>query len=437
MQQTVNVCLIHYKLWRDVFMLKIVYPICCGIDVHKKFVVATVGTTNKSGVTEYQTKQFSTFTEGLNQLLDWLKSQSCLHVCMESTGKYWHPVFNILENDCEVVIANPKYVKGIRGKKTDKKDSIWLCDLHKHGLVPSSFIPPLLIRQIRDLMRYRLKLINFKSSEKNRIQNSLTVSNIMISSVVSDTFGVSSMKIIQHILENPEDKDFDVSSMLHASMKDKAETIIKSINGNLTKPQADKMRVCLDHVDNIEKHIADIESVALGLAQPYLPQIELILSMPGIKDIFTAIAMIGEIGNDMSVFHSSKHLCSWAGLTPQNNESAGKKKSVRISRAGVYIKPLLVQCANAAIKSKKCTYFKVCYDQIKRRRGHKKAIIAVAHRLLHCIYHMLDKKETFNYDLYKIDSNPKQTYAPQITEDMAIRYLQTLGYQIPDMSVKN
>ena len=414
-------------------MLKIVYPICCGIDVHKKFVVATVGTTNKSGVTEYQTKQFSTFTENLHQLLDWLKSKNCTNVCMESTGKYWHPVFNILEEYCDVVVANPKYVKGIRGKKTDKKDSIWLCDLHKHGLVPGSFIPPLLTRQIRDLMRYRFKLINFKSSEKNRIQNSLTVSNIMISSVVSDTFGVSSMKIINHILENPDVKDFDVSPMLHGSMKDKAETITKSINGHLSKPQADKMRVCLDHFGSIEKHIADIEKVVLALAQPYLPQIELILSMPSINDVFTAIAIIGEIGTDMSVFHSSKHLCSWAGLTPQNNESAGKKKSVRVSRAGVYIKPLLVQCANAAIKSKKCTYFKFRYDQIKKRRGHKKAIIAIAHMLLNCIYHMLDRNETFNYDLYKIDSKPKQTYAPQITEEMAVRYLQTLGYQIPDM----
>jgi transposase len=138
-------------------MLKIVYPTCCGIDIHKKFVVATVGTTNLSGVTEYQTKQFSTFTEDLIQLLKWLKSKSCIHVCMESTGKYWHPVFNILEHDCKVVVANPKYVKGIRGKKTDVKDSVWLCDLHKHGLVPSSFIPPVEIRQIRDLMRYRFK----------------------------------------------------------------------------------------------------------------------------------------------------------------------------------------------------------------------------------------------------------------------------------------
>ncbi|MFS1511142.1 transposase [Chengkuizengella sp. SCS-71B] len=169
-------------------------------------------------------------------------------------------------------------------------------------------------------------------------------------------------------------------------MQNKAETIEKSIRGNLTKPQADKMRVCLDHFDSIEKHIADIESVVLELAQPYLRQIEIILSLPSIKDVFTAIAIIGEIGTDMSMFHSSKHLCSWAGLTPQNNESAGKKKSVRISRAGVYIKPLLVQCANAAIKSKKCTYFKVRYDQIKKRRGHKKAIIAIAGMLLNCIY---------------------------------------------------
>jgi transposase len=208
---------------------------------------------------------------------------------------------------------------------------------------------------------------------------------------------------------------------------------VKSIHGHLTKPQADKMRVCLDHVDSIERHIADIEHVVLELVQPYLPQIQLMLSLPSIKDIFTAIAILGEIGVDMSVFCSNKHICSWAGLTPQNNESAGKKKSVRVSRAGVYIKPLLVQCANAAVKSKKCPYFKNRYDQIKKRRGHKKAIIAIAHKLLLCIYHMLDKNEPFNYELYSIDSKPKPTYAHQITEEMAIRYLETLGYQIPDM----
>lgn len=226
-------------------MLKIVHSICCGIDVHKKFVVATIGSTNQLGTTEYKTKRFSTFTEDLISLRDWLILYNCKEVCMESTGKYWIPVFNILEVSCRVFVANSKYVKGIRGKKTDTKDSVWLCDLHKHGLVQNSFIPPLEIRQIRDLMRYRVKLTNFASSEKNRIQNSLTVSNIMLSSVVSDTFGKSSMKIIDHILKNPEGMDFDFKPMLHGSLRSKADDIGKSINGTLTKPQADKMTACL------------------------------------------------------------------------------------------------------------------------------------------------------------------------------------------------
>ena len=411
-------------------MLKIVHQICCGIDIHKNFVVATVGTTNKAGTTEYKTKQFSTFTEDLIALRDWLAEQGCKEVCMESTGKYWIPVFNILETNCHVFVANPKYVKGIRGKKTDKKDSIWLCDLHKHGLVPNSFIPPLQIRQIRDLMRYRVKLTNFKSSEKNRFQNSLTVSNIMLSSVVSDTFGKSSMRIINHILEDSENIDFNVVPLLHGSMKANAEEIAKSINGNLTKPQADKMSVCLAHLEDIDKHKTVIESAALDLIEPYREQINLILTVPGIKDIYTAIAIIGEIGADMSVFQSSRHLCSWAGLTPQNNESASKKKSVRVSRAGVYIKPLLIQCANAAIKSKECPYFRVRFEQIIRRRGKKKAIVAIAHMLLNCIYHMLSRNESFNYELYRIDNDLKCKPRDEITAEQAIKLLESLGAKI-------
>lgn len=411
-------------------MLKIVHRICCGIDVHKKFVVATIGTTNEAGTTEYKTKQFSTFTVDLVKLREWLKQHCCQEVCMESTGKYWIPIFNILETECNVFVANPKYVKGIRGKKTDKKDSVWLCDLHKHGLVQNSFIPPLAIRQIRDLMRYRTKLTNFKSSEKNRIQNSLTVSNIMLSSVVSDTFGKSSMRIINHILKDPENTDFDVVPLLHSSMKKNAADIAQSINGNLTKPQAEKMAVCLSHLQSLEKLKTEIESAVLRLIEPYHEQISLILTLPGIKDVYTAIAIIGEIGVDMSVFQSSRHLCSWAGLTPQDNESAGKKKSVRVSHAGAYIKPLLVQCANAAIKSKDCPYFRIRYEQIKQRRGHKKAIIAIAHMLLNCIYHMISKNESFNYKLYRIETVSKPKPSPKITPEQAILLLESLGAQV-------
>jgi hypothetical protein len=183
-------------------MLKIVYPICCGIDVHKTFVVATIATTDRQNITTYQTKRFSTFTRDLRALAVWLSDHQCVHVCMESTGKYWIPVYNILEPSCRITLAHPKYVKAIRGKKTDKKDSVWIADLHKHGLVPGSFIPPADIREIRDLLRYRSKLVSFVSSEKNRVQNSLTVSNIMLSSVVSDTFGKSSIVHFQIFTSN-------------------------------------------------------------------------------------------------------------------------------------------------------------------------------------------------------------------------------------------
>jgi len=178
-------------------MLKLVYRICCGIDVHKTFVVATIAATDRENITTYQTKRFSTFTQDLRALALWLSNNECVYVCMESTGKYWIPVHKILEPSCQITLAHPKYVKAIRGKKTDKKDSIWIADLHKHGLVPGSFIPPADIREIRDLLRYRSKLVSFASSEKNRVQNSLTVSNIMLSSVVSDTFGKSALAILR------------------------------------------------------------------------------------------------------------------------------------------------------------------------------------------------------------------------------------------------
>ena len=411
-------------------MLKIVHKVCCGIDVHKKFVVATIGKTNNAGTTDYETREFSTFTETLIGLRDWLGSNGCKEVCMESAGKYWIPVFNILETECNVFVANPKYVKGIRGKKTDKRDSVWLCDLHKHGLVQNSFIPPWQIRQIRDLMRYRYKLTNFKSSEKNRMQNSLTVSNIMLSSVVSDTFGKSSMRIVRHLLDNAEDTSFDVAPLMHKGMKASAEEISKSIQGTLTKPQAEKISVCLAHLDDIDKYKTVIESAVLELAEPYQEQIKLLLTIPGIKDVYTALGIIGEIGVDMSVFLSSRHLCSWAGLVPANNESAGKKKSVRCSRAGTYIKPLLVQCAHAAVKSKECPYFRLRFEQISRRRGKKKAIIAIAHMLLNCIYHMLARNEAFDHDLYLIDNTPKSRFPPRITPEQAILLLESLGAQV-------
>ena len=304
-------------------MLKIIYPICCGIDVHKKFVVACIASTDDRGVTTYRSSRFSTFTSGLRKLSGWLYSNSCTHVCMESTGKYWIPVYNILEDTCQVTLAHPKYIKAIRGKKTDKKDARWIADLFKHDLVAGSFMPPLRIRQLRDLMRYRSKLTGFGSSEKNRMQNCLTVSNIQLASVVSDTFGRSSMKIINYLLDNPDDKDFNFVPLLHGSMKGKADDIRLAIDGMITSEQRQKMNIILGHYSGLQKCKADLESLILSLSEPYARELGLVSTVPGIKNPFSAIAIISEIGVDMSVFATAKHLCSWAGLTSQNDESAG------------------------------------------------------------------------------------------------------------------
>ncbi|MCB2314328.1 IS110 family transposase, partial [Clostridium tagluense] len=381
--------------------LKIVYQICCGIDVHKTFVVACIASTNSKGVTVYKSHRFSTYTKGLKELLQWLSDSNCKDVCMESTGKYWIPVFNVLENSCDIVLAHPKYVKAIRGKKTDKKDAKWIADLFKHDLVAGSFMPPSDIRQLRDLMRYRFKLTCFMSSEKNRLQNCLTVSNIQLANVVSDTFGKSSQKILDKILENPLDTSFDIESLIHSSMKKKLPELELAVDGYITPEQAAKLKIIKKHFEDLKNRKAELESIINGLAEPYQSEIDIILTAPSFKSIFTAITLISEIGANMNVFPTAKHLCSWAGLTPTNNESAGKKKSVRVSKAGCYIKPLLVQCATAIVKSEKHPEIRNRYLRIKKRRGHKKAIIAVARMLLTAIYNMLKNKQPYNAELYK------------------------------------
>lgn len=408
--------------------LKIVYKVCCGIDVHKTFVVACIASTNKQGITTYNSHRFSTYTKGLKELLQWLLESNCKDVCMESTGKYWIPVYNILEKDCSIVLAHPKYVKAIRGKKTDKKDAKWIADLFKHDLVAGSFMPPADIRQLRDLMRYRYKLTCFMSSEKNRLQNCLTVSNIQLANVVSDTFGKSSMKILDRILENPLDTSFDIESLIHSSMKDKIPELELAIDGYITPQQAGKLKIIKKHFKDLESRKTELEKLILALAAPYQQELDLILTAPAFNNVFSAITVISEIGVSMESFPSAKHLCSWAGLAPTNNESAGKKKSVRVSKAGCYIKPLLVQCANSVVKSEKHPEIRNRYLRLRKRRGHKKAIIAIARMLLTALYNMLKKNEPYNAELYRnSDVIPANR---EITVEQAIKLAKLQGYRI-------
>ena len=408
-------------------MLKIIYPNCCGIDVHKTFVVAVIAITDKQGFTSYHRKRFSTFTNGLVQLRDWLEYYSCFDVCMESTGKYWIPVFNILEKSCKICSAHPKYVKAIRGKKTDKKDAQWISDLFKHDLVASSFIPPLKIRQLRDLFRYRMKLTQLQVSEKNRYQNCLTWSNLQIVSVVSDVFKKSAQAIIQSILDNPEDKS-NIEQLVHKRMKNKVQDLEITIEGDVTPEQAEKIRIIKEHYDALAVCKEDLETMIRKLDQEYQEQVKLIQTVPGFKEELSALRILSEIGADMTVFGTAGKLCAWGGLVPANNESAGKKFSTRISKGGHYLKPFLVQIANAVVKSEKNPELRNKYLKLKKRRGHRKAIIAICSRLLVAIYHVLLKQESYNPRLQGLTEirNPDKTMSGQD----AVRFAQQHGFNV-------
>ena len=383
--------------------MKVVYPICCGVDVHKRFFVATVITSE--GITpHYQKKRFSTFNNSILQFKQWLLENSCRDVCMESTGKYWVPVFNLLEDSINVTIANPKWIKAVKGNKDDTKDSKWIGDLFRLGLVPGSFIPNKSIRILREYTRYRFKLISCKSSEKNRFQNAFTVCNVALDAVVSDMFGKSASSITDYLVNSDSFDPQHCVSLLQRSLKKKADAVIESVEGYQMMPeQKYRVRMIRNHLEFIEKSINELDDMLNVLAAPYASEIQVLGTLPGV-DRTSAITVISEIGTDMSHFSSSKRLCCWAGLTPGNNESAGKKKSVGITRAGVYLKPALVQVAHAAVKCKDNPYYRIKYEPIAKRRGKKRAIIAIARMILTAIYHMLTTGETFNpCDLYEVD----------------------------------
>ena len=409
-------------------MFKIFRNNCCGLDVHKTWIYACIGITDPNGRTEYKQARFSSFSNGLRELAAWLAKYSCSEVCMESTGKYWIPVFNILEKSCFVTLAHSKYTKPQKGNKTDRKDAKWICDLFMCDMIKPSFIPSPEIRQLRDLIRYRVKLTNMLTGEKNRAQNCLTVSNLKLDDVFSDVFGKSARSITNYILEHPGET-FDVSPFVDPRCKTPVSEIQAAVDGAISPEQAVKLRQCLAHIDELEAHRKEIESEILQIAEPFSAVLDLLYTLPGLdKNPMTAIAILSEIGPDMSVFPSSKHLVSWAGCCPRNDQSCQKVKSRRISRAGSYLKPLLVQVANALIKSKKHPEFKERYHRIKSRRGHKKAIIAVCKMLLTAIWNMLSKLEPYNPEGF-LEHRPVRQ-GKTLTVSQALELLRLRGYTI-------
>lgn len=409
--------------------VEIVYPVCCGMDVHKSFIVACVAVTDEHSHTQHHIKRFSTFTGDLRRLATWLASYNCRDVCMESSGKYWIPVFNALEKTCNVCLTHPKYVKAIKGKKTDKKDAKWISELFKCDLVRSSFIPPPDIRQLRDLCRYYVKLTSFVSSEKNRAQNCLTMCNFKLDDVFTDVFGKSATRVLDALLEHGNG-NFELDGLLSAKCKSSPEKVRAALDGELNPMQTEKLSLIRRHMNDINSLKASLETLIYNLAAKFKPQIDLLMTVPGISTQLTAIRILAEIGADMSVFETAKQLTSWAGLTPQNQESAGKKKTTRIGRAGAYLKPLLVQIALSCGKSDKSPELKNKYLDLKKRRGGKKAVIAIARKLLTAIWHILSKNETYNAELYRKADKPP--VARELTTAQAIAFLRSKGFVILD-----
>lgn len=403
---------------------------CCGLDVHKTWIYACIGITDINNRTEYKQARFSSFSKGLQELSDWLAKYSCTEVCMESSGKYWIPVFNILEKTCWVTLAHPKYTKPQKGNKTDRKDAKWICDLFMCDMIKPSFIPPPDIRHLRDLLRFRMKLTYQITGMKNRALNCLTVSNLKLDDVFSDVFGKSSRSIIGQILEHPGET-FDVTPFVDKRCKHPIEEIQAAVDGAICPEQAAKLKICLDFMDEQEKRISELDKEITRLAEPYSAVLELMHTVPGLsKEPLTAIRLLSEIGPDMSVFPTSKNLVSWAGCCPRNDSSAKKVKSTRISRAGSYLKPLLVQIANALLKSKEHPEFKERYCRIKARRGHKKAIIALCRMLLTAIWNVLSKCEPYSAKGYLADKLTEHSVVISKAEGLAL--LRRRGYIFKD-----
>lgn len=389
--------------------MEIIYPRACGIDVHKSFIVAVI-CISETVKPRYIRKRFSTFHNQLVQFRDWLLENNCQNVCMESTGKYYVPVYNALEGHISnVVVANPKWVKAVRNEKDDNKDAKWIADLFKFGIVRSSYIPEKNIRVLREFTRYQYKLVNIRSSEKNRFQNALTVGNCKVDLVFSDVFGKSASSIVDTILSDEPYSREDILSKVNSRCKASKEDILNAVEGtDLNGFQKGRIRIVQKHMEYLDSLLDEIQQYIDVLVAGLENYIRLLCTIPSVKRK-SAIILISELGVDVSQWSSHRKLAAWAGLAPGCNQSAGKKKSVRISKAGIYIKPCLVQIAHAAVKDKGCNYYAEKFSMISKRRGKKRAIVAIARKILVAVYHILKTGEVFNpSDMADVETSQQQ-----------------------------
>src|SRR6266852_1121736 len=372
----------------------------CGLDVHQATVVACLLIVLKNGQVQKQIRTFGTTTRELLALREWLLSQGCTHVAMESTGVYWKPVYAVLEGGAlEIVVANAQHVKKVPGRKTDVKDAEWIADLLCHGLLRSSFVPPKPIRELRDLMRYRRKLTESQAAERNRLLKLLETTNIKLASVASDVFGVSGRLMLEALAQGKATPR-EMAELARGLLRKKIPELEPALEGRLEEHHRFLLELQLRRLEAAEEDLAALQQCIQEKLKPYAKQLTLLDEIPGV-DWTVAAVIIAELGVDMSVFGSASKLASWAGVCPGNNESAGKRRSSRIPKGNVYLKTALVEAANAATRAKG-TYLRDKFFRLKARRGYKRALVAVAHKILVATYHMLSQEVRYNDlgDLY-------------------------------------
>lgn len=396
-----------------------VYERCCGIDVHKKVVVACLRTGRKKEVREY-----GTTTRELLNLTDWLLESECQMIAMESTASYWKPLYNVFEsNGLPAMVVNASHMKAVPGRKTDVKDAEWIADLLQHGLLKSSFIPDKAQRELRELVSYRRSLVGEKTRELNRLQKMLEGGNIKLSGTVSDINGKSARNILNALVKGENITPERLSSLVVGRLKASPSQLMEDLQGILSPLQRKMLSVVLIHIDELDKHIAELDDeIDNNMRSDYQSCIELVDSVTGIGPD-SAKVILSVIGTDMSHFPSDAHLSSWAGLSPGNNESAGKRRSGRTTKGNKLLKTTMIQCAHSAVMVKS-SYFCAQFQRISARRGRKRAYVAIAHSMLIAVYHILKNGQVFSdlgADYYNQFNKERKINA-------CLRKLQSLGW---------
>lgn len=407
-------------------MIKVAYPNCAGLDVHKKFVTVCRLTVDRQSVVQKELREYSTMTADLQAMADWLAEGSVTHVAMESTGVYWQPINNILEGHFEVFLVNAQAVKRMPGRKTDLKDAEWLATLMQHGLLQRSFIPERQQRELRELARYRLSLVQERSRFANRLQKVLEDTNIKLSAVATDMQGVSAQAMLRALIQGETDPSV-LAGMAKGRMRKKQNELARALVGKLTEHHRFMLSQLLDQLDVLDQQIAKIEGrIEEQLAQMPLFQsaVTLLDTLPGV-DRQLAITIVAEIGVDMSRFPSDRHITAWAGVAPGNNETGGKQRSGKTRKGNKYLRRALVLAAWGAVRSR-ANYLRSMYYRLAAHRGKPRAAMAVGRTILQAAYHMLLRGEPYN----ELGTDYLDQLDRERTAKRLLKRLDSLGYDI-------